>query len=524
MAKLTREERFNKHYKAMHENNQMIFAGRLLQRAAERFPHATALICKEVSITFLQLYYHSLRFTRDLLAKGIKPHDRVCLLFENSIEYYIAYFGIWQTGAVVAPLNTFITEKELAHVINDSNPVALVVSEEFSHKLSALEQNGVVLPLVFIEPLLQNVNEFAQPPLDKYEIPSIDPDVMAALLYTSGTTGLPKGVMLSSRNLLTNVAQIISTIELSHNDRMFGVLPLFHSFAQNACVWSSMFLGSSVIVVPKIERKWILEGFKHAPTIMLGVPTLYGLLCMMKTLDFSTVRYVICGGDALPDKIRAGFELIYRRKMCNGYGLTESSPFIAGDVDDIVQATNTIGRPAIGIQISLRDEITGKEVQKGKIGILWVKGDNVMLGYYNAPEHTAQVLKDGWLDTGDFAYLDGRGSLVISGRFKDLIIHKGFNIYPPEIENVLMSHPLVFKAGVIGKEDEMTGEIPIAFVAVKEQNPECEKILKKLCKQHLAPYKIPRHIICMADLPMTALGKVDKKRLKKDYKALLEGH
>ncbi len=524
MATITREERFNNYYKAMHENNRMIFAGCLLQRAAKRFPHATALICKDVSITFLQLYHHSLRVTRDLLEKGIKPHDRVCLLFENSIEYYSAYFGIWQTGAVVAPLNTFITEKELAHVINDSQPVALVVSEEFSHKLSALEHNGMVLPLVFIEPVLKNVEEFSEAPLKEYEIPLIDPDLMAALLYTSGTTGLPKGVMLSSRNLLTNVAQITATIEISHEDRIFGILPLFHSFAQNSCVWSSMFLGASVIVVPKIERKWILDGFRHAPTIMLGVPTLYGLLCMMKHLDFSTVRYVICGGDALPDKIRAGFELIYRRKMCNGYGLTESSPFIAGDVDDIVQATNTIGKPAIGVHISLRDETTGKEVQKGKIGILWVKGDNVMLGYYNAPEHTAQVLVDGWLDTGDFAYFDTRGNLVISGRFKDLIIHKGFNIYPPEIENVLMSHPAVFKAGVIGKEDELTGEIPIAFVAVRENNPDCEKALKALCKQHLAPYKIPRHIICLPDLPMTALGKVDKKRLKKEQEALLKGH
>jgi long-chain acyl-CoA synthetase len=524
MHEVTRKERFAQYCEALHEQGTLMFAGKLLQRAARLFPHDVALICKDVSITFSQLYHHSLRVTLQLLEQGIKPKDRVCLLFENSLEYYIAYYGIWQTGAVVAPLNTFITEKELAHIINDSQPAALVVSEEFSHKLTDLKNSGLILPKVFIEPTLQSVESPQEYKSYEYTIPSRNPDDMAALLYTSGTTGLPKGVMLSSRNILTNVAQITAIIDIDHRDRLFGILPLFHSFAQNSCVWSSFFLGTSVIVIPKIERKWILEGFKHRPTVMLGVPTLYGLLCMMKHLDFSSVRFVICGGDALPDKIRAGFELVYRRKLCNGYGLTETSPFIAGDLDDITRATNTIGKPGFGISISLRDETTGAEVPYGNIGILWVKGDNVMLGYYNAPEMTKEMIVDGWLNTGDFAYCDPEGNLVISGRFKDLIIHKGFNIYPPEIENVLMSHPAVFKAGVIGKEDELTGEIPVAFVAVRQKSPNCEKELKELCRNNLAAYKIPRHIVCMSDLPMTALGKVDKKKLKKDYEALLKEH
>lgn len=513
-------ERFATSYQALHEKGKLMFAGTLLQRAARLFPHEIALICKDVSITFLQLYHHSLRVTRLLLENGIKPKDRVCLLFENSLEYYVAYYGIWQTGAVVAPLNTFITEKELAHIINDSQPAALVVSEEFSRILDALKNNGLVIPKVFIEPPLQSVASPQEFVSYEYTVPSRDPDEMAALLYTSGTTGLPKGVMLSSRNILTNVAQITAVIDINHRDRLFGVLPLFHSFAQNSCVWSSFFIGTSVIVVPKIERKWILDGFKHSPTVMLGVPTLYGLLCMMKHLDFTDVRYIICGGDALPNKIRAGFELVYRRKLCNGYGLTETSPFIAGDIDDVTHATNTIGKPGMGISISLRDETTGAEVPAGSVGILWVKGDNVMLGYYNAPEMTNEVMVDGWLNTGDFAYCDDDGNLVIAGRFKDLIIHKGFNIYPPEIENVLMSHPGVFKAAVIGREDELTGEIPIAFVAVRENFPHCEKELKELCKANLAAYKIPRHIICLPDLPMTALGKVDKKKIKKEYEVV----
>jgi long-chain acyl-CoA synthetase len=505
------QKRFDAVYKQLFIDNKFMFAGHLLQRAAQKFSQATALICKDRTLTFQQLYNRSLRVTEQLLALGIKPRDRVCLLYENSMTYFQAYYGIWQAGAVVVPLNTFLTAKELEHIIADCKPAAIILSEEFAKKFDGsffVDVHSIVLP---DDELQHDV-----PETQGYEIPYLDPDEMAALLYTSGTTGFPKGVMLSSRNILTNVAQIIAKVNVSHEDRLLGVLPLFHSFAQNISIWSTFFLGATTIVLPKIDRKWILDGFKHKPTVVIAVPALYALLCAMKDLDLSSVRYFVSGGDALPDKIRSAFEMIYHKKLCNGYGLTETSPFIAVDLDDEVKKANTIGRPALGLECSLRDEL-GNPVGIDQVGILWVKGDNVMLGYYNAPEATKDVLKDGWLNTGDFATFDNEGRLSIVGRFKDLIIHKGFNIYPQEIENVLISYPGMMKAAVVGLPDELAGEVPVAYVVVKDAAPDIEQQLRALCSDRLAGYKVPRHFIVLDDLPMTSLGKIDKKKLKLEF-------
>lgn len=509
------QERFDEYYRSLFIDNKFIFAGSLLQRAVQQFPDKTALICKDDTLTYKQLYNRSLKVTKRLRQLGVQARDKVCLLFENSLAYYQAYYGIWQTGAIVAPLNTFLTEKELEHIVSDCKPVAVVISQEFAKKFDQSFFTGIHLVV------LDDNDEGSQnddSDSELIDIPDLDPDEMAVLLYTSGTTGFPKGVMLSSRNILTNVVQIVSAVNVSKQDCLLSVLPLFHSFAQNVSIWTTAFLGATTIVIPKIERKWIIDGFKHKPTVVIAVPALYGLLCMVRDLDLSGVRYFVSGGDALSDKIRSAFEMIYRRKLCNGYGLTEASPFIAADLDDELKATSTIGRPARGLECSLRDE-TGNPINADQIGILWVKGDNIMLGYFNAPQATDDVLKDGWLNTGDFAKFDDQGRLVIVGRFKDLIIHKGFNIYPQEIENVLMSYPGTMKAAVVGFPDEQTGEIPVAYMVTKESHDQVEKQVRALCMSSLAAYKVPRYIILLEDLPMTPLGKVDKKKLKLEYNA-----
>jgi long-chain acyl-CoA synthetase len=322
--------------------------------------------------------------------------------------------------------------------------------------------------------------------------------------------------MLSSRNIMTSIGQGLARFRwLVEGERIFGPLPLFHSFAQNTCVWSGLYAGCTVILIPKIERKYILEGLAQRPTIFLGVPALYGLLCLLKTAPLESVRAFVCGGDALPDKIRSAFALVYQRKLFNGYGLTETSPTIAIDLDDTTEPTNNVGQPVVGLECAVRDD-HGTDLPHGAIGQLWVRGDNVMLGYYNAPEMTQSVIKDGWFATGDLVYLDPKGKIVISGRSKDLIINKGINIYPQEIENVILLHPNVIRAGVIGKVDEAVGEIPIAFVQIREKDEEMAKSLKELCLKNLAAYKVPRQFICSVDpLPITATGKVDKKVLKK---------
>jgi long-chain acyl-CoA synthetase len=233
----------------------------------------------------------------------------------------------------------------------------------------------------------------------------------------------------------------------------------------------------------------------------------------MKTAPLHTIKRFVSGADAMPDKIRAAFAMIYGRKICSGYGLTEASPVIAINHDDENAPTDVVGRPIVGIECDIRDD-NGKSIKNGNVGTLWIRGDNVMLGYYKSPEETKKVLKDGWLNTGDLATLDEHGCLAIRGRSKDLIIHKGFNIYPQEVENVLMSHPAVFRAAVIGRSEAVVGQVPVAFVATRENKEGVGKALRRLCANNLASYKIPRKIVCVDDLPISPSGKVDKKQLQ----------
>lgn len=515
MNEYGREEQkklFAHYYQQLHINGKMFFAGHLLQRAFRLFPNNIALIYEQTTVTFKDLYYCAVAISKKLQEKGIQPRDRVCVLYENSIEFYKAYFGIWQTGAVVVPLNTYLHEKEFKHIINDAQPKAVLVSDSLKSKIAGILAEGSFFCID--EQDVRNLKA-ADAEVEAFDTVSLLPDEIAALLYTSGTTGVPKGVMLSSRNILTNIAQGLSVIRVTSADRVFGILPLFHSFAQFICVWGSFFLGSSTILVPKIDRRYIVENLRHEPTVIIGVPALYGLLCLMRA-PLAHMRYLISGGDALPDKIRAGVELLYRRKICNGYGMTETSPLIAACFDDELIETSTVGYPVINLECSIRDE-QENEVVRGHTGILWVKGDNVMLGYYNDQPSTDKMLKNGWLNTGDCAFFDTKGRLVISGRQKDIIKNKGFMIYPQEIENIILLHQHVMQVGVVGKIDESVGEVPVAFVVLRQAVPDIEKELKNICTQHLANYKIPRQFIILDKMPLTALGKIDKKFLKKEY-------
>lgn len=504
----TAQQRYSKLYNSLSFDNQLIHVGLLLKRAANSWPEKTYVICNDEKISYKELYYRSTYLAKQLQSYGVKKNDRVIILWENSIEFYIAYFATWHIGAIVAPLNVFLTEYEVTHIIEDAEPSLILVSETQRDKIKSNKKSV---------PIISEINRKTKVSLD-HEIPVVDRnlDDTAAILYTSGTTGFPKGVMLSSRNIIVNTIQGISHLEFSSEDSVFCALPLFHSLPQNTCLWSTAVIGATAIISPKIARKNLIEGLKYQPTVIVAVPALYGLFCKMRDIDFPNVRYFFSGGDALSDKIRSYFSLIYRRKLCNGYGLTETSPFICVDTDDYIQQTNTVGKSFVGIKCSIRND-KNEELPQGSIGVLWVKGENVMQGYYKAPELTREVLKDGWFNTGDLAYVDENGKIVLAGREKDLIIHKGLNIYPQEIENILLSHPKVIHAGVIGirENDE---EFPIAFVASDEKKHEkLAEQLYELCKRNLAPYKIPTKFIIKKILPLTTTGKVDKKKLKEEY-------
>ncbi len=506
------QQRFKQLQQQIQDNGQIMFAGRLLERAAQKFPNRTALICGDRTLTFAQLFAQAVRLSVRLQELGVKPGDHGALLFGNSAEFYIGYYALWQVGAVVMPLNTFLRAGELKNIFDEAQPAVLIAQPDLPVVPELLKQ--VQVPHVITD-LACDADASADAP--QFTIPARDTTDLAVLLYTSGTTGMPKGVMLSSKNILVNLAQGLARFDTTPDDRILAVLPLFHAFAQNTCVWGPVFVGTLVIVVPKIERRHISQGLRLKPTLVFGVPALYGLFCLLKTLPFEQVRYFISGGDAMPDKIRTTFALLYRRRICNGYGLTECAPVVAVHMEEDFTATECVGEPLIGIECAIRDE-EGNAVPTGEIGILWVRGDNVMQGYYQAPEATADVLQDGWFCTGDFARIDRRGRLSICGRHKDLIIHKGLNVYPQEIENMLISHAAVMRAAVIGIRDGGADEVPIAFVALRDgeqYDPEVlSQELQELCRRNLAAYKVPRAITVLDDMPLTATGKVDKKELR----------
>jgi long-chain acyl-CoA synthetase len=503
------QDRFNALYATLSSSGKLLYAGTLLARAAQLYPAHTALLYEDESISYKELYARASSLSRLLRLRGVNPRDRVLICIENTPFFYIAYYAIWQIGAIVVPLNTFLKEAELAHIIRDAEPSLIITHKE---RLSMFGATQIALPPLLTESDLSSDGE----PLQDHELTQLDDHEMAALLYTSGTTGLPKGVMLSSKNIMTNLVQGAARLDVPEHGRVFGVLPLFHSFAQNACVWGSIFKGYTVILVHKIERRLIIKNLeKYKPTIFLGVPALYGLLCLLRKVPLESVELFVSGGDALPDRIRSVFSLLFRRKICCGYGLTETTPLVSFEIDDEFVVTNNVGAPVIGISLSIRDE-QGNEVAPGTIGELWVKGDNIMLGYYKAPQATEQVMKDGWFNTGDLVYCDEKGRIVISGRTKDLISNKGLKIYPQEVENVISSHSNVLRVGVIGKIDPASGEIPIAYIQLRKEQQNIEKELENLCKMHLAVYKIPREFICsVTELATTATGKVDKKVLRK---------
>jgi long-chain acyl-CoA synthetase len=509
--KTSEQQAFRDFLTMMTSNDRLMCPGELLRRAAIMYADTPALIYENKETTYRTLYEQSCAFAHVLVKHGVQSRDRVIISLNNSPAFYIAYCAAWHVGAIVTPVNTFLIESELRHIISDAQPAACIVD---SVRVEMFKAAGFARAMLTQEDIAAIGKPHWTPPP---ELVLLQPDACATLLYTSGTTGVPKGVMLSSHNIMANIAQVMARLNMEHDsrDRVFAVLPLFHVFAQNTCFWASFFAGITVIIVPKIDRRAILEGLKHKPTLFIGVPALYGLLCIMKNAPLTSVRLFASGGDMLPDKIRTGFALLYHRKIVNGYGLTETSPVIAAMVDDELVLAGTVGKPLIGIECEIRNT-QGVVQPDGVSGLLWVRGDNVMIGYYRSVEATMHVFQENWFNTGDLAYIDRKGRIVFTGREKDLIITKGFNVYPPEVENAIMQHQNVLAVGVIGCPDADIGEYVIAFVQLRAPQKDIEKELKALCALHIATYKIPRKFICSTDeLPMTATRKIDKKVLRK---------
>lgn len=498
--------------------------GDMVKHNAKKYPDKEALFFEQEALTYKGLDELTDRLANSLVRLGIRLSDRVGLLLPNSISFVIAYMSIVKCGGTVVPLNILFKAEELKYILEDSGASLLITSsyflpiiEEVSPQINSLkdivieggESKGRFIS--FAE--LLNKGEDLPPSVVIEDIQDV-----AAILYTSGTTGKSKGAMLTHNNLLSNVKSIHQALKCSDKDRFLCVLPLFHSFAATVCMLEPLYAGGSTVIVPKFNPEEVLRTIADKKvTIFAGVPSMYMVWANMpeQKLNFSNWRLCISGGAALPVEVMRRFEEKYPVLIYEGDGPTECSPATSFNPIDGKRKPGSIGLPIPEVQMKIVDD-SDNDLRPNQIGEIAVKGPNVMKGYWNLPEETAKVLKGGWFHTGDIGMVDEEGYFYITDRKKDMIIVGGMNVYPREVEEVLYKHPKVKEAAVIGVDDELRGEVPKAFIALKDPKEKVtEREIINFCRENLANFKVPRTVEFRESLPKTATGKILKRELKK---------
>jgi long-chain acyl-CoA synthetase len=434
--------------------------------------------------TYTDLNEQSARVAGFLRAREIQPGDRVALQLPNLMQFPAIYYGILRVGAIVVPMNPLLKEREVDYYMSDSGARLL------------FDMPSVGLPF---------------DTRADYELTERSADDTAVILYTSGTTGRPKGAELTHFNLKKNAEVNVTTLlNLTHEDVVMGCLPLFHSFGQTAAMNSAFSVGASLSLVPKFEAQLVLEVIEHDKvTVFMGVPTMYsGLLNSpaREKSDLSSLRVCVSGGAPLPVELLHGFEAATGAMILEGYGLSETSPIASFNHPDRPRKAGSIGTPLSGVEMKL------VSVSEG-VGEIAIKGHNIMKGYWGNPAATEEAIKDGWFHTGDLATQDEDGYFFIVDRKKDLIIRGGLNVYPREVEEVLYEHPAVAEAAVIGLPHSELGEDVAAAVALKPGMSVLPEELSAFVKERIAAYKYPRKVWLVDELPKTATGKILRREV-----------
>lgn len=457
------------------------------------------------------------RVARQLHGLGVRPGDRVAVVTANRPEFLDVFFGTTAAGFVPVPLNPALRPPELRYILDNSQ--ANVVITETAHLPSveaALSQASVEHCLTF-EPrdgglCLNDLDDRS----GGFPTPAPTSETEAALIYTSGTTGHPKGVVLTHRNYIANAFQIVAAGKYDDSDRFLCVLPVFHVNAQVVTILVPMAVGGSLVLLPGFSPAPFLDALEsYRPTVFSAVPTIYAILVQHaagEERDLSSLRYCICGAAPMPRAVFEAFEARFRAKIIEGYGLSEGTCGSAVNPVDGERKIGSIGLPLPGQEIRIVDE-QDEDLPAGEIGEILVRGDNVMKGYFGAPEATAEALRGGWLHTGDLGRADEDGYLYVVGRKKEMIIRGGLNIYPREIEEVLHHHPGIAEAAVVGAPDEVWGEVVVAHVVPKPGVELTDGQLSSYSAEHLADYKLPERWVFREALPKTATGKVKKGEL-----------
>ncbi|MBP1930593.1 long-chain-fatty-acid--CoA ligase [Ammoniphilus resinae] len=480
-------------------------------------PSDFALIYHDQKITYKKLDENINQYAHYLTSLGIGKGDSVALSCYNTPEFIYSYLAITKIGAMVVPLNLMLTLDELQYILMNAETKAIIIHPKIVEKLqlnpdSLKEGLGIEEIIILDDTVKQKIMQSAQT-----NLPQLDPSSTSTLLYTSGTTGKPKGAMLSHRNLLENAKSCEFALEGTGSDVFLCVLPMFHTFGFTVCVLLPLYVGNTIVIHDSFHPKEVLESIqKYKITVFAGIPAMYIVLSQaMKASPqpVHSLRAAVSGGAPLPLEIFKLFNEDYQIPLIEGYGLTEASPVVSFNPLSGVKKGGSVGLPLLHNEVKVVDP-GGNEVATGEIGEILVKGPNVMQGYYKAEEETASTIVNGWLHTGDLGYIDHEGYLFIVDRKKELIITRGLNVYPREIEEVLYAHPSILEAAVIGAPDPTKGEIVKAFVVLKPGEQLERKELSIYLQKHLANYKLPRQIEFVEQLPKNAAGKILKKQLK----------
>jgi long-chain acyl-CoA synthetase len=519
-----------------------------LTRSVNQFPNKAALIFIDARISYQQLDRMVNRFANALIDLGVKPGDKVAMLMPNMPQLVAATYGAWRAGAVVVMNNPLYTDKELEYQFNNSESTFLVTLDLLGPRMIALKPKTPIRHIVIAHirdhlhfpkkqllPIVAKNKHRHIPPtphvyewmdlLKKYpesnpKVP-VDFESLACLQYTGGTTGVSKGVMLTHANLVKNVQQALAFFPgfNAGESTLLGTLPFFHSFGLTACMNYCIWMGWTDVLIPRPEPDALLQAIhKHKVNFFPAVPTMYvGVLNHPKAsrYNLTSIKGCFSGAAPLPVEVIKEFESKTGSQICEGYGLSETSPIVTTNPYGGVTKVGSVGLPLPDTDLKIVDLIDGqKEMPVGEAGEIIIKGPQVTSGYYKMPEETAIAIRDGWLYTGDIGKMDEDGYFYIVDRKKDMIIAGGYNIYPREIDEVLFEHPKILEACAVGIPDPYRGETVKAFVVVKPGETLTAEEVIQYCQGKLAKYKVPKSVEFMASLPKSGVGKILRKELR----------
>lgn len=499
----------------------------VLAESAKRTPDSIALVVGEDQVSYADLWRQTRAYAGALRARGVGPGDAVAVLIPNVPDFARVYYAILSLGAIVVPVHALLKAREIEYVLQDSGSKLLICAAPLLAEGSAgAAANGIEVLTVLAPddggfPRLETEAAGAEP-IRTYE--PCRPSDTATILYTSGTTGKPKGALGTHFALVEQTSVLLTSVmDFRPGDVLFGGLPLFHTFGQTVVLNTGLRAGATIVLMPRFTGEDALKLLaRHNVNIFLGVPTMYvALLEAAKTVPDrpTALRYGISGGASLPLAVMDKFRDVFGVEIHEGYGLTETSPVAAFNHVGTAPRPGTIGVPIWGVDIEIARPEAVESIEllpNGELGELVIRGHLLMKGYLNRPEATAEAVVDGWFRTGDLGTKDDDGYLTIVDRKKDMIIRNGYNVYPREVEEVLLTHPAVVSAAVYGIPDDVHGQEIAAAIVLDAGATVSETELMDFAMNQLAAYKYPRVVRILSELPLGPSGKILKRKLAED--------